>query len=248
MEAKIRIYKILPVYKGLENWGPLHEELLAEISHDGVKVVQVDLPDVPIASISSSYEADIVAPAHTQAAVRGEAEGFDAVIMGCLLEPGVSAAKELLRIPVVGDTGAAIHLASLVAPRFSFVLPGAKPGKGDRALADIVGRYGFANHLASIRRVAAPTLAFARQEAGLAEVVVNEAKLAIEEDGAQAIVGYGGLDIIRELRSALPVPVVSAIQATVLVAEALARARLSQSKIAFAEPARGGITDERRGS
>ena len=50
--------------------------MIAEIAHEGVEVVM---------------DADIVAAAHTRAALRAEAEGFDAVAMGCLMEPGVAA-------------------------------------------------------------------------------------------------------------------------------------------------------------
>jgi allantoin racemase len=232
---KIRICKIIPVAKGLENWGPIHEELLAEIAHDGVEVVQVDLPTVAVTSIGSNYEADLVATAHTQAALRAEAEGFDAVAMGCLGEPGVSAAKEVLQIPVVGEAGAAMHLAALVARKFSFVGGGTRQSKS-RTRTDLVRQYGFSNHLASIRGVGAASLAFASEEQVLAEMMINEAKLAIEEDGAQAIIGYGGLAIIREMRRALPVPVISPIQASVIVAEMLVRAKLSQSKVAFIYP------------
>lgn len=238
MESKIRIYKILPVAEGLKNWGQLHEDLMAEVASDGVEVTQVELPEVPITSISGNYEADLVATAHTQAALRAEREGFDAVIMGCLLEPGVSAAKEALRIPVVSDAGAALHLASLVARKFSFLLPGVKQGGEDRSLADIVRQYGFADHVVSIRRVGGTSLAFtgAETQDDMVETMLREARAAVREDGAQAVVGYGGLPIIQELRQRLPVPVISAIQASVVVAEMLVRTRLSQSKLAFVRP------------
>jgi allantoin racemase len=231
----MRICKIIPVAKGLENWGALHEELLAEIAHDAVKVVQVDLPDVAVTAISSKYECDIVAPAHAQAALRAEAEGFDAVAMGCLREPGVSAAKELLHIPVVGEAQASMHLAALVARKFSFVGGGARKRKGG---SDLVRQYGFSDHVASSRGIGVASLAFASEEPGLAERMINAARLAIEEDGAQAIIGYGGLTVIGAMRRALQVPVISPIQASVIVAELLVRARLSQSKVAFPRPRR----------
>lgn len=237
MEPMIQICAIIPVAKGLENWGRLHEDLLAEVAHDGVEVTLVDLPNVAVTSIGSNYEADLVATMHTQTALRAEAEGFDAVAMGCLLEPGVSAAKEALRIPVVGEAEAAMHLASLVARKFSFLLPGADHGGEKRALADVVRRYGFADRLASIRHIGPSTLAFVgEQQEDLAETMLTVARAAIEEDGAQAIIGYGGPVIIESLRRGLPVPVIDPIQASVIVAEMLVRARLSQSKAAFIHP------------
>jgi allantoin racemase len=232
MKERIRICKILPVRDGLKNWGPLHEELMSGIVHNGLEVVQVDLPNVPVTSISGNSDADLVARAHTEAAVRAEREGYDAVIMGCLLEPGVSAAKEQLQIPVVGDMEAALHVASLLARRFSFVLGGKENRKGNRPLADLVRQYGFSSRVASIRTIEASPLSFARQE-DLAAALIAQGRVAIEEDGAEAIVGYGGLRLIQELRRNLGVPVVSAIQSTVVLAESLARLGLSQSRRAF---------------
>jgi len=65
--------------------------MIAEIAREDVEVVMVDLPDVPVTFVLSQHDADIVAAAHTRAALRAEAEGFDAVAMGCLMEPGVAA-------------------------------------------------------------------------------------------------------------------------------------------------------------
>jgi allantoin racemase len=228
MGHHIRICKIIPVARGLENWGALHEELLAEIASDDVEVLQVDLPEVGITSIGTREDVDLVAPAHLRAALRAEANGFDAVVMGCLMEPGVAAARQALRIPVAGDAGATIHLASLVARRFSFLIPGVGTDGGIEVVEDIVRGYGFTDHVASIRGVAASSLDFARGgEQALADEMLQAARAAIEEDGAQAIIGYGGLPIFRALRQQLVVPVISPIQASVIVAEMLVRAGLS---------------------
>ena len=235
MREKVRICATIPAAKGLENWGPIHEELLAEIAHDGVEVVMVDLPDAPVTAISSNYDADLVALLHVEAALRAEEEGFDAVAMGCLLEPGVSAAKEVVQIPVVGEAGAAMHMAALVAPRFSFVGTGTRQSES-RIRGDIVRQYGLTDHLASVRGVGASSLAFAGEEEGLAELMIREARLAVEEDGAQAIISYGSLKILRALREALPVPIIEPVTAGILVAEMLVRGRLSQSKVAFVRP------------
>ena len=238
MKDKIRICKIMTRTQTRDKWGPIHKELLVEIADEGVEITEVDWCEASITAINSSYEADLVAPARVQAALRAEREGYDAVVMGCLLEPGISAAKEALRIPVVGDLGASLHLASLVARKFSILVPGAKRGGEERALGDLVRQYGFSDHVASFRRVGATTLDFAEtamQESVIALMLVA-ATAAVEEDGAQAIIGYGGLSGIRALRQNLPVPVVSPIQASVIVAGMLVRARLSQSKVAFPYP------------
>ena len=142
------------------------------------------------------------------------------------MEPGVAAAKEMLKIPVIGEAQAAMHVAALVARRFSFLGPDG--GESTMAFAfDLARQYGFSNHLASVRGVKAVPLSFAVEEEGLAELMLKEAGLAIEEDRAQAIIGYGSLVIIRAMRDALPVPVINPVTCGVLVAEMLVRAKLS---------------------
>jgi allantoin racemase len=222
--TKIRICATIPHTKGLESWGAVHEEMFAEIAREGLEIVMVDLPDVSVNTVTSRHAADIVAAAHTRAALRAEEEGFDAVAMGCLREPGVAAAKEMCHIPVVGAAQASMHMAALVARRFSFVGPGSPDGIEKY---DLARYYGFSDYLASTRGIGAVSLSFAAGEEGLAELMVKESRLAIEEDGAQAIIGYGGLSVIRAMREALPVPVIDPVTAGILVAEMLARAKLT---------------------
>ncbi len=224
MSTTIRICATIPHAEGLARWGQAHEEMIAGIAHDGLEVVMVDLPDVPVTSVQDRHDADIVAAAHTKVALRAEVEGFDAVAMGCLGEPGVAAAKDVVRIPVIGEAQAAMHMAALVARRFSFVGPDHGDGTEEY---DLAHRYGFSQHLVSVKGVAATSPAFAFDEEGLAELVIREARLAIEEDGAQAIIGYGTLKVLRAMREALPVPVINPVTSTILLAEAAARARLS---------------------
>jgi len=160
MSTKIRICRMSPVAKSEQNWGRSHKELLGEILHDGVEVVDAKLPGISITSVTSSYDVTIVAEAHARRALQAEREGFDAVALNCLLEPGIAACLELVSIPVVGDTGSALHLASLVSRRFSFLLPGSKKGVGSRMVRDIVRMYGFEDRVASFRVVGVPTMGF----------------------------------------------------------------------------------------
>ena len=102
---------------------------------------------------------------------------------------------------------------------------------------DIVRMYGFEEHVASFRVVGVPTLGFSKTpERTVIETMLEEARAAIDEDGAEAIIGYGGPDVFNALRHQLPVPVISPVQSSVIIAEALVRAQLSQSKICFPFP------------
>jgi allantoin racemase len=127
-----------------------------------------------------------------------------------------------LSIPVIGEAQAAMHMAALVAPRFSFV----GPDPDGSTKSELAQYYGFSNHLVSVRGVGASSPSFAADEEGLTELMEQEARLAIEEDGARAIIGYGSLSVIRAMRAALEVPVINPVTAGILLAEMVVRARL----------------------
>jgi len=240
MEA-IRICAIIPVRNGLRAWGDVHRELLAPLEHPAVEFELRDLPAAPIEAIDGSYDAESLAMLHIDAARQAQREGFDAVAMGCLDEPGVQGAKEALDIPVVGESEAAMHFASMVARRFSFLMPGAIDGNqrgayGSRCIEDLARLYGFAEKLASVRSVAGKSLEFAGRDESFPEAMIEQGRLAMQEDGADAVIGYGSLDVIGRLQRELPIPVIDPIQASAMMAESLARLRIAQSKRAFPTP------------
>ena len=240
MNRPIRIYAIIPVRDGLQSWGDVHHELLAPLATPGVEITLADLPKAPIDAISDSYTSELVALQHVQAAIDAEQAGYDAVAMGCLGEPGVVAAKEALDIPVIGEAQAAMYYASMVGRRFSFLMPGLSSGRqlGSRArrYEEIALRYGLHEKLASVRSVIAGSLDFAAQRASLTAEMLKQGHLAVTEDGADSVIGYGGLDVLDALREGLDVPVIDPIQASAMMAESLVRLRLAQSKHAFSKP------------
>jgi len=118
MNRKIRLYKIMPVRDGLKEWGDVQHGLLVPLEMPGVQITQVDLPGAPIKEINSAYHVGLVAMLQVEAAIKAEKAGYDAVVLGCLDEPGVSEAKEALNISAVGEAEAAMHYASLLGRKF----------------------------------------------------------------------------------------------------------------------------------
>jgi allantoin racemase len=103
-------------------------------------------------------------------------------------------------------------------------------------LEDLAKKYGLFHKLASVRKISASPLDFASQKSGLLERLLTVGRQAIEEDGADSLIGYGGIEGIEHLRRELGVPVISPVQASVLMAEALVRSNLSHSKLAYPTP------------
>ena len=79
-------------------------------------------PSFGAPSIECHYD-DVWAAAGVSEQVRfGEAEGStDAYVIACFGDPGLHAARELARGPVIGIAEAAMHAASVLAPGFSVV-------------------------------------------------------------------------------------------------------------------------------
>ena len=221
MSEKLRILKTLPTKHGLEKWGQVNRDLISAVASDQCVYEFWELPEAPIEAIVGEHDVVKVAGPHVELAQEAERAGFDAVAMGCLLEPGVRAAKEILSIPVVGALEASVHLITLLADRFSIIL--CDPRSID-AVRSRVRRIGLECRLASIRGIESGPLEFAKQDPSLPDRMLGEAEAAVAEDGASGIVTYGSLGVLKHLRASLPVPVLNPQQSQVLLAELLCRA------------------------
>lgn len=80
-----------------------------------------------------------------RAVVKAEKNGFDAVIIGCCVDPGLSESKNEVKIPVVGPAEASLHVASMLGP-FSAII--AEP---DTYMQELARKYGLAHMLASVK-------------------------------------------------------------------------------------------------
>jgi allantoin racemase len=167
---------------------------------------------------------------------RGEQEGMDGYVIACFGDPGLGAARELAQGPVVGIAEAAMHVASLIAPRFSVVTTLSRT-KG--IARHLVHSYGMTDRCVGIRATDVAVLALEDPTSGARESILHECQLALKEDDAEAIVlGCGGMaDLAADLTAQLGVPVIDGVSAGVKLVEALVGLGLGTSKIGdFAIP------------
>lgn len=75
-----------------------------------------------------------------RAAVAAEEDGFDALIIGCMYDPALTEARELLSIPVVGPMEAALAFSRAFGHRFAIITD---HHKAVPEIADRVRVYGF---------------------------------------------------------------------------------------------------------
>ena len=161
---------------------------------------------------------------------QGETAGMDGYVIACFGDPGLGAARELARGPVIGIAEAAMHVANLVAPRFSIVTT---LGRTKGIAQHLVTSYGMAAHCASIRAAEVPVLALEESGGSAYDQILQECRLALVEDEAEAIVlGCGGMaDLAAELAASLGVPVIEGVTAGVKLVEAVVALGLGTSKV-----------------
>ncbi len=96
------------------------EQVLRENAFPGTQVDVIDVPSGP-SSIESMYEEAQAVPGMVAAAVQAEQDGYDGIIVGCYGDPGLAAAREMVRIPVVGPGETSALLAAMLGHHFSIV-------------------------------------------------------------------------------------------------------------------------------
>lgn len=195
------------------------------------------------ASIEGYYDEAFAVPGLIKAICDGEAAGADGAIIACFDDTGLDAARSAVAIPVVGLCEAAIHLAALLAHRFTIVTTLSRSIDPLEALA---ARYGVAGRC-TVRAAEVPVLALEDSPAAAAAKIEGEVARALAADRAEAIIlGCAGMtDLAAALSRKFGVPVVDGVVAAVKLVEALAGLGLRTSKTgAYARPlpkAYGGI-------
>ena len=143
------------------------------------------------ASIEAYRDEALAVPGVLARAVEAERDGADAVIVDCMADPGLYAARELVSIPVVGPAQASMHLAAMLGHRFSIlcVFESDIP-----AFEDQVARYGLATRLASVRAFDIAVLDLKEDAEVTLRRLVEGAEHAVREDGAHVVIpGCTGL-------------------------------------------------------
>jgi allantoin racemase len=154
-------------------------------------IIRVVTLDWGTASIECYRDTALVVPDILTKTVQAAQAGADAVIIDCMDDPGLYAARELVTIPVVGPAQSSMHLAAMLGHRFS-VLTTAE--QDIAAVAEKAARYGLAPKLASARSFGIPVLALDDDRAETLRLVIEVAEQAVREDGAHVLIpGCTGL-------------------------------------------------------
>jgi allantoin racemase len=187
-------------------------------------------PSFGAASIEDHHD-DVWAAAGVTEQVRaGEAAGtIDAYVIACFGDPGLHAARELARGPVIGIAEAAFHAATLLATGFSIVTTLTRTC----VIAEqLLLQYGFERRCRGIHGTDIAVLELDDPASRAFERILACAEHALERDHSGAIVlGCAGMaDLCHTLQQRLGVPVIDGVGAAVKLAEGLVTLGLSTSK------------------
>jgi len=211
------------------------ERELNRIKRDDT-VLTVTNPSFGPEGLASNYDEVVAGFELIKIVQAARDDGYDAVVIACFSDPGIVAAKELCDIPVVGIAEASIHMACMLGSKFTILTTSRKrvPSKA------LYVRYnGLESRLASVRALGVSVVETSHEPSKTKEAILNVAREAIEEDGAEVIIlgcagmaGYG-----QELEEKLGVPVLDPNAVALKMAEAMVDLGLKPSKAGlFAHP------------
>ncbi|ROQ56105.1 allantoin racemase [Rathayibacter sp. PhB152] len=194
----------------------------------GTEIVAVTPPMGP-ASIESHYDEALAVPGLLHEIVRGDAAGSDGYVVACFGDPGIDAAREIARGPVIGIAEAAMHMATLVGRRFSVVTTLSRTS--GRAW-DIAHRAGFDRACAGVHACDIPVLELDDPHSDARRVILEECAAALASDGSDVIVlGCAGMaDLCRDLSRELGVPVIDGVASAVRLVEGLVAMGVTTSR------------------
>ncbi len=189
-------------------------------------------------SIESIYDELLSAPGTLEVAIQ-EMDQVDAFVIACYSDhPTVYALREITDKPVLGIADASMYMACMLGNKFSVVTTNDEWGP---LLWDAVKHFGLAERCASVRTTGMAVLALESGEVDTYSLILEGAKKAIAEDGAEVIclgcAGMIGLD--KKLEAVLGVPVVDGVVAALKFLEGVLGYGISSSKrCTYARPAR----------
>ncbi len=165
---------------------------------------------------------------------------YDAIILACFSDPGLEAAREQSNALVLGIEETSLHVAAMLGHKYTILTPLSAriPSKEQD-----VRRFKIEAACASVRALDLTVAETESQPERTKARVLEVARRAIEEDGAEVLVlGCAGMaGYAPEVEKRLGAVVVDPTTTTLKVAEALVDLGIHHSKVRFyATPSRPG--------
>jgi allantoin racemase len=207
-------------------------EMLQSWASPGVEVGIAESMDGP-PSIESAYDEYRSIPAALDAAAEAQAEGWDAIILGCFGDPGLDGFREIVDVPVIGPCESSMHVAATLGHRFGMVTVLDSVVSMLHRLARIAA---LDARVASVVSCDIPVLELGDESY---EAVVEACERAIAEGADTLVLGcmsMAFLGVAERLSAQLGVPVINPARTSLRMAELLTGTGLTHSRLAFRVP------------
>jgi allantoin racemase len=169
-------------------------------------------PEVGPKAIETAYDIAI-ASFYVLDLIKKNEKNFDGFIIACGADPGIVAAREIIRKPIAGIGESGLMTASSLANKFSILCP-CVPG-GAAVAWEAVRALGLEKKCASVKITGEKGVlgCFALSQDEMVEMLCRLGKEAVEKDGARALMLLcAGMTGTREiLENRLKVPVVDGV-------------------------------------
>lgn len=216
----------------------------AELSYEKELLSQYASPDTEIevqeiekgaASIESYFDISLGAIDLFRLIRQAHTDGIDGIVITCFGNANLDAAREISSIPVIGSGLASVSLAATICRRFSII--GTLPAVRDR-FENEVWKAGLLSKLASVRTINMSVLELDNRSGSMKKAMIEEARRAIQEDGAEVIVPgcFGMIGIAKEIQEVVQVPVIEPAGAAMCLIETLVKLNIGQSKLSYPFP------------
>jgi allantoin racemase len=238
---KPEIHVLVPVVTGYreENWLDANLREYASFAHPGTSVKQAAIQKGPT-TIENEYAVAMAVPEMLRLTRAAQSSGASAVVIDCMCDPSLDAARELADIPVVGPSQSSAFVAASLAHKFSYLGTGSD---SRHTYINQMEEYGLGSKLASVRTTGMCVEEVENEPEALFVALLREAEKAVQEDGAHSLVlgCTGMIGVARKLQDALltrgiDVPVLEPPAVAIKMAEAFSDLGLTQSKSTYPLP------------
>ncbi|MGQ7791347.1 aspartate/glutamate racemase family protein [Faunimonas sp. B44] len=203
----------------------------------GVEIEVVPVEQGPFSMEFATEE--VLAGPHVLKAVRqAENDGCDAVVLDCMVDPVLRAARETVRIPVLAPGQSGLTVANLLGARVAVI--GMR--NGQQLLEEHIRAYGFERRICSMHTVNAPPADLIESKDYCLEIIEREITSALTQHRAEVVLfgctamsGY-----VDALSERFDVPIVEPMACAINMAIALANMGLSHSKRCYESLPRRG--------
>jgi allantoin racemase len=212
------------------------DDELKSLCQNGLTVSGISLDTGP-PSIESRVDEALAVPGMIAAAQQAEKDGAAALVIDCMLDPGLGPLREVVDIPVLGVAQVSMSICASLANKFGIVTV---LGRIAPILDELVTIYGHKHRYVGCRSVEVPVLEIHKRMDKMRDGLAQHALELVRNNGAEAILlgctGFMGCaEGIRKklLAEGINVPVVDPMPTTVFSAITLIQQGLSHSQLSF---------------